>query len=347
MGLPITVTVGPLASASANAVSLSQTAAGAQYLVINGASAAGTFAANSICASQTPGGAGALTINGTLATTNPVAGAGGTGAAPSALVRFPVPTRIYITCAGNNSGVTFTVTGTVQSVTSFGPGAVVSETVTGANANTVATTALFSSVTAVSISGASTGAVTVGHSGTATLDVARRVIITSGGNDSGVTFTLAGTDRNNNAITETITGANAGAAASVLDYLTVTSIKTSAAAAGTLTVGTNGVAGSQWIRFDDLAANAQIAFQNTVSGSANYTVQQTLEDPNRITNQTVTPTYQWSPATVTWLNHPDAALVAATTTTQGNYAYAPVYARVVLNSGTGSVTSTFRQAYLS
>lgn len=347
MGIPVTVVVGPLASASANNISLSQTAAGSQYLVINGARASGTFSATSICASQTPGAAGALTINGTLATTNPVAGAGGTGASPSALVRFPVPTRVYITCAGNNSGVTFTVSGTLQSVNTFGDGISVSETVTGANTNVVATTALFSTVTAVTISDASTGAVTVGHSGTATLDLARRVIITSGGNDTGITFALAGTDRNNDPISETITGTNGGAAQSVLDYLTVTSIKTSAAAATTLTVGTNTVASSQWIRFDDLAANAQIALQNTVSGTVNYTVQQTLEDPNRITNQTVTPTYQWSPASVTWLNHPDPSLVTATTTTQGNYAYAPVFARVTLNSGTGTVTSTFRQAYLS
>ena len=64
MGLPITVTVGPLATADPDGVSLSQTAAGAQNLVINGALAAGTFDADSICASQSPGAAGAITING-------------------------------------------------------------------------------------------------------------------------------------------------------------------------------------------------------------------------------------------------------------------------------------------
>lgn len=346
MAQPITVTVGPLATADDDLVSLSQTAAGAQYLVINGAGAAGTFIANSICASQTPGGAGALTIDGTLATTRPVAGAGGTDSAPSALVRFSSPVRVYITCAGDNSGRTFTVTGTIQSVGTFGPGTVVSETVTGANANTVATSALFSTVTAVSISGASTGAVTVGHSGTATADMARRIIITSGGDDTGITFAVAGTDWAGNAISETITGAN-GIASSVLDYLTVTSVRTSAAAASTVKVGTNGVAGSPWVRFDDYASNAQVALQCTVSGTANYTVQQTLEDPNQITNQNPTPTYRWARSAVSWLDHPDSALVAATTTKQGNYGYAPVFARVLLNSGTGTVTGTFRQAYLS
>ena len=58
MGRPVVVTVGPLATADADGVGLSQTAAGAQNLVINGALAAGTFDTDSICASQTPGGAG-------------------------------------------------------------------------------------------------------------------------------------------------------------------------------------------------------------------------------------------------------------------------------------------------
>lgn len=347
MAQPITVTVGPLATADADGVSVSQTAAGAQPLVINGALAAGTFSAGSICASQTPGGAGDLTINGTLATTQPVAGAGGTASAPSSLVRFSTPVRVYITCAGNNSGRTFTVTGTLQGVGTFGPGIVAAETVTGANANTVSTTKYFSTVTSVSISGASTGAVTVGHSGTATLDMGRRVIITSGGNDTGITFALTGTDWAGNPISETITGASGAAASSVLDYLTVTSIVTSAAAASTLTVGTNGVAGSPWVRFDDYAATAQVSIQCSVSGTANYTVQQTMEDPNQITRQNPTPTYRWARSAVTWVDCPDTALVAATTTKQGNYGSAPVFARVLLNSGTGTVTGTFRQAYMS
>ena len=64
MGRPVTVVVGPLASATATKISLSQKAAiaGTNYIVLNGA--AGSFSANNICQSQTPGGAGALTLNG-------------------------------------------------------------------------------------------------------------------------------------------------------------------------------------------------------------------------------------------------------------------------------------------
>lgn len=347
MGLPTTVTVGPLATADPDAVSESQTAAAAQYLVINGAKATGTFSANSICLSQTP--SGALTLNGALANTNMPAGAGGTAAAGPAVAYLITPGRIYITCAGNNSGRTFAIVGTIQTPNTFGPGVVISETVTGANANVVSSSKVYSTIISITISGASTGAVTVGHGGLATLDVARHIIMTSGGDDTGITFTLSGTDWDNNPISEVINGVSGGAASSVLSYKTATSILTSGAAASTIIVGTNGVADSQWVRFDQFAANAQTAIQVTVSGTANYTVQQTLEDPNVITNQLPTPTYRWTPASVAWVNHPDAALVAASTTIQGNYAYSPVWAKVVLNSssGNGFARATFAQAYLN
>jgi len=346
MAQPRVVTVGPLATADPDGISLSQTAAIAagQYLVLNGAlcspGSVDSFDADSICASQTPSGSGALTIDGALAITSQVAGAGmpPQGAAVAATVRFQSPKRVYITCAGNNSGRTFTIVGTLQSATTFGPGAVISETLTGANTNVVASTNLYSTIISVSINGASTGAVTVGHSGLGTLDKARRIIITSGGNDTGISFVLTGTDCAGNTISETITGASGAAASSVLSYLTVTSVKTSAAAASTLLVGTNGVADSPWVHFDNLSAMAPVAIQATVSGTVNFDVEQTLDDPNSTANPV-------APASMTWLNHPDAALAGATATAQGNYAYPPAYARLTLNSGTGSVVGTFIQSY--
>jgi hypothetical protein len=76
------------------------------------------------------------------------------------------------------------------------------------------------------------------------------------------------------------------------------------------------------------------AIQCTVSGTANYTVQQTLDDPNSLISPVAA-------ALVSWVNHPDTNLVGASTTVQGNYGYAPVFAKVTLNSGTGVVTATF------
>lgn len=83
----------------------------------------------------------------------------------------------------------------------------------------------------------------------------------------------------------------------------------------------------------DYYGGASVALQiDVVSGSPNWTVQQTLNDPN---NGAVTPA---------WLDHPDTNLVAQTVSRQGNYAFAPFAVRVVINSGDGVVRLTAIQA---
>jgi hypothetical protein len=329
MGRPITVNVGPLASASATKIGLTQKAAiaGTNYLVLNGA--AGSFGATTVCASQTPGGAGALVLDGTTASSAP------TG---TAVAYLGAPQRIYITGGSNESAKTFAVVGYV-----FGPGGgpyVVTETITGPNASTVSSINLYSQIISITASAGTTGAITVGSYGTATLDVARRVLITSAGNDSGISFTITGTDWNGSTKSETLTGGNTAAVASVLDYKTVTSITSSAAVASTLTVGTNGVAGSPWVDFDEYATQGPVSIQVSVTGTVNYTVQQTLQNPTASGADAV------PESSIVWVDHPDSALAAATATAQGNYAYQPALARVVVNSGTGSISAVFIQADL-
>lgn len=171
--------------------------------------------------------------------------------------------------------------------------------------------------------------------GVGVLDVARRVLITTVSNESAKTLTLYGTDWNGNSVSETITGPNATTAQSVYDYKTITRVAVSAAFTGAVTVGTNGVASSRPIFLDEWMM-APVSLQAVVVGTVNFTVQQTLDDPTIIG---ATMTYTG----VTWVNHPDTALAAATATAQGNYAYAPRMVRVLLNSGTGSVTLTTLQ----
>ena len=166
--------------------------------------------------------------------------------------------------------------------------------------------------------------------GVATMDTPRRVLITAAGNESTKTFTIYGTNWSGQNISETITGPNVSTAQSVLDYATVTRISISAAAAGAITVGTSGVASSQWVMLDHWA-NAQTAVQAVVSGTANYTIQQTLDS----TNSTTAPV---APTSVTWFSSADAAVVNATASAQSSYAYSPTMVRVTLNSGSGSVT---------
>jgi hypothetical protein len=45
-----------------------------------------------------------------------------------------------------------------------------------------------------------------------------------------------------------------------------------------------------------------------------------------------------------WINSSDAAVVAANSSQQSNFLFTPRYARVLINSGTGTVTATFVQS---
>jgi hypothetical protein len=168
--------------------------------------------------------------------------------------------------------------------------------------------------------------------GVAVLDTPRRVLITT--TDTTHTFTITGTNAAGMVQSESFLIAG-GSTASQLDYKTVSSVAVSGTASAAVTVGTNGVASSAWVRFDNWAP-APVAIQLTASGTVNYTVQQTLDDPNSPTNPVAA-------ALVTWVATSDTAAVGATGSVQTNYAYAPVYARVLLNSGSGSVTGTFLQ----
>ena len=76
--------------------------------------------------------------------------------------------------------------------------------------------------------------------GSVTLSNARKLTITSGGNDSGISFTIVGTDINGTAQTESLTGANAGVATSAALFLTIASITAVGDPAGTVEAGISG-----------------------------------------------------------------------------------------------------------
>ena len=173
-------------------------------------------------------------------------------------------------------------------------------------------------------------------SGVAVMDNPRRVLITAAANESAKTFTVTGIGANGNTVSEVITGPNTTTAQSVLDYKTVTSITISAAAAGAITVGTSGVGGSKWVVFDAFAPSL-ISLQCNVTGTINYTVQTTLNDPY----DPITPV---APASVVWVNSSDSAVVGATANQQSNFMFCPIYARILINSGAGSVAATFLQS---
>ena len=98
-------------------------------------------AVGAVCASQTTGGAANLLINGTLAA--------------SGIATLDVQRQIGITSAGDVSAVIFTVTGTDSQ------GRVISETITGVNANTVNSVLNYLTVTRIAASATVGTAVTV------------------------------------------------------------------------------------------------------------------------------------------------------------------------------------------
>lgn len=175
--------------------------------------------------------------------------------------------------------------------------------------------------------------------GVATLDAPRRVIFTSGGNDSGINFTITGTNWSGQPISETLAGGNATAAQTVLDYKTVTGVTHTGSIATTLTIGTNGVASSPWVRLDDFGF-APVDLQVDVSGTINWTVEQSDDDPNNLP-----PLPTITPAAMTWIT-PDATnLSAKTATARDSLPTTPAWLRLTANSQTnpGFAAMTVRQ----
>jgi hypothetical protein len=293
-----------------NQVAASQTPLAGQ-IVLNGAGA--TFSINNIATAQDPAGAGDLTL-------------------VSSPVSFAQPRYVYITSAADDTAFTFTITGLDKN------GRPLTEAVTGANAKARVTTQQFTVVSNIAVSG-NAGSVQVGSFSSATFtgSTARQVTIVAAGNESAKTFVVTGTGVNGEVLSETVTGPNATTATTTNYFKTVTSVTISADAAGALTVGMTNTASSPWVRFDDFAPS-NISIQCSVTGSATYTLQSTLNDPD----DPISPVARES---VVWVNTSDTNVVAATSTQQSNFLFAPKFARVILTTtSTGSVSSVFLQS---
>lgn len=263
----------------------------------------GTANASNIGASQTPNAGTGIVLNGALATSL-TSGTGSISGNTLTLTagQFPIGATV------NGSQVVPCVITDIFSLT-LG-------TYRISVAQTVSSTTLYANVVA-------------------TTDTPREILITTTGNESSNTFTVIGTDWANNPATEVITGANIGTTASVLSYKTVTSIVAKNTAAAALTVGTNTVASSPWVRLDPWA-NPNVQVSCVATGTVNYTVQQTADDPN-------SPTDSVLPQSVTWQSATDPNLQGATGNVQSSFAFAPAWVRVLLNSGSGSVAMNLTQ----
>lgn len=116
-------------------------------------------------------------------------------------------------------------------------------------------------------------------SSTVTLTPPRFVTLTSLGNLSGVTFTITGTAPNGSSQTEQIAGPNANTVTTTLTFATITAISTSG------TIGTDVEAGytqsgySAWWPLDIYTPNQVTTISVNVTGTINYSVEYTNEDP--------------------------------------------------------------------
>lgn len=106
----------------------------------------------------------------------------------------------------------------------------------------------------------------------------QNVVITSAGDDSGLTWTISGTDYAGTPISEELTGGDAVAVTSALLYSTVTSIVGSGATASTVTAGTGDTIYSPWLILGAQRNHYQTNLRAVITGdSATYVVQATSD----------------------------------------------------------------------
>ena len=94
-------------------------------------------------------------------------------------------------------------------------------------------------------------------------------------------------------------------------------------------------ADSQWLALDTWAGG-QISYQAVVTGTVSYAIQTTNDDPNSV----------WNPipvANVTWDSN-ITGVANQTSSTSGTFTGVPVYIKVALASGSGSVALTVTQS---
>ncbi len=158
---------------------------------------------------------------------------------------------------------------------------------------------------------------------------AQVISITSDDDDSGVDFTIYGTNANDNAISEVVTGPNTATVESTLYFKTVSRIAISDASTGNVSAGVVDEGAGPWIPMDYIQVPFNVGFGCVVTGTVDYTVQHAFDDP-----------FVDAPTFTAF----DNAFVAGETTNEdGNYAFPVRVIRLKINSGDGSVAFTVLQ----
>jgi hypothetical protein len=208
----------------------------------------------------------------------------------------------------------------------------------------VAAVANFYAVSATPVSGTPltlTGAVA---------PIARRVRLTYGSEGGARTLALTGKDAAGNTLQETLavpSGA-AGTVDTVQDFVSVTkAVPAGGGWTAAMMLGTSPVASSPWRRVTEHIAPVNISVNAVVSGTVNYSVEITNDEiePALPTSTVGAPYGPLGPIPRVPTPFPlPGALEAQSANATGLIAQPILYWRLVLNSGTGSVTATAIEA---
>jgi hypothetical protein len=235
--------------------------------------------------------------------------------------------------SGDETGGTFVIVGK-EPVT----GNSITETITGPDANLIVLgTTRFAQVTSVTPAGTLSGsAITVGVNGYATFTTPQHMSAYSAGDDSGETVTFLGEDRYDESLTETITGAGAGATVDTTkNYKRVDRITASGVGAGATEAGNDGLCESQWYVINYRGNNFSVGLGlDIVSGTLTCAVQHTF-------NNVQGKGFREDDATV----HTHDTITGKTADFDGNYSNPPVACRLAITAFTsGSATLRIVQA---
>lgn len=164
--------------------------------------------------------------------------------------------------------------------------------------------------------------------------LAHQINITSGANLSGITFTLTGTDADDVALTEAVTGPNATTVESTGYFKTVTSIAISATlGANTVDLGWVDEFVTPTVAFNWYQSEASL--RTVVSGTINYTAQQTF---GVMRTRADDGPFDWSDST-------DSDLVSATTSQVSTFDKPITGLRLKANSYSAAATLALYMVY--
>jgi len=147
-----------------------------------------------------------------------------------------------------------------------------------------------------------------------------------------VTFLVVGTKPGGvTEQTDTISFTASGTVTGSIAFATVTSVKASAATSATITVGNAEIGYTDWIPLDIYTPNQVTNISAKTSGTVNYSVEYTNEDPfDRSITQLVVP-------------HPNASLTGSTGSETQFTTTLMRAVRLKVNSGSGSIRFTIVQ----